>query len=135
MFSVNIHTHDGRFVFYYSHICNCINFHSSFLHTVEDNSIQKSQVCILTISKFNVTCYATWVVQCKKKIQLKYFLYIFFHCFFSKNEKKTTNSKSFNLHKIKHNIYIYRSVKVIVFIYSICYVNKYLPTHLLSFSS
>lgn len=47
---VNIHTHDGRFVFHYSRIYFRISCHRSFLHMFEDSSVQKSRVCILIIS-------------------------------------------------------------------------------------
>lgn len=74
---VNIHTHDGKLVFYYSHICFCINFHSSFLHMFEDSSTQQSRVCTLAISKSKGSLWYRLTCLIQNNIHVTFFKFIF----------------------------------------------------------
>lgn len=87
---VNIHTHDGRFVFHYSRIYFHISSHRSFLYMFDDNFVHKSRVCIL-VNKYKF--FLAWpLIQVdlsdRKKTYWFYFnlfLFLFFFCLLNRS--------------------------------------------------
>lgn len=78
---VNIHTHDGRFVFHYSRIYFRISCHRSFLHMFEDNSLHKNRVCIWYYIKKKEWPLIQVDLSYRINLSILFYLFIFFNFF------------------------------------------------------